>query len=304
MKESLGLLTRVVEEENIDCDLWRGHSFGSQVTSTVSNFAPLKQSLPSDVALNEPCANSFLAALQEFAADGGEVNGIIEWISDPQEAKRRTRCVCAHAAAAHPAGSFWPYKFVTSLLRLCIDKFSLNLQTNTPVLSVSPSGDGNWTVETGRGSVKAAKVVFATNAYSSALLPEFTDKIVPVRGQCSVVVPTKSYSGEKLLTHTYSLRWRMAGEHLRPQRDLTPLQEDSDYLIQRPSDGAVIVGGGEWNAPLEDQLGHTDDSITHPAITRHLRNVCGKNFEGWGEEALGEGIITDWTGIMGETPDC
>ena len=81
-------------------------------------------------------------------------------------------------------------------------------------------------------------------------------------------------------------------------------QLDSDYLIPRPSDGAVIVGGGEWNVPLEDQLGHTDDSITHPAITRHLRGVCAKNFEGWGDEARGEGLITDWTGIMGETPDC
>jgi glycine/D-amino acid oxidase-like deaminating enzyme len=120
--------------------------------------------------------------------------------------------VYAYAAAEYPAGSFWPYKFVTSLLRLCIDKFSLNLQTNTPVISVSPSGDGNWIVETGRGSVKAAKVVFATNAYTSTLLPEFTDKIVPIRGQCSVVIPTKPYSGERILTHTYSLRWRMVGE--------------------------------------------------------------------------------------------
>ena len=119
----------------------------------------------------------------------------------------------AHAAAAYPTGSFWPYKFVTSILRLCIDKFALNLQTNTPVLSAFPSGDGNWTIETSRGSVKATKVVFATNAYTSTLLPEFTDKIVPIRGQCSVVVPTKSYSGERLLTHSYSLRWRMAGEH-------------------------------------------------------------------------------------------
>ena len=66
----------------------------------------------------------------------------------------------------------------------------------------------------------------------------------------------------------------------------------------------MIVGGGEWNAPLKDQVGHTDDSITHPVITRHLQNVCKKNFEGWGDEAHGEGLITDWTGIMGETPDC
>jgi hypothetical protein len=30
LKETLALLTQVVEEEKIDCDLWRGHSFGSQ----------------------------------------------------------------------------------------------------------------------------------------------------------------------------------------------------------------------------------------------------------------------------------
>ena len=151
-------------------------------------------------------------ALREFTADGGEVDGVIEWISDPQEAKRRTLCVHAHAAATHPTGSFWPYKFVTSLLRICIDRFSLNVQTNTPVISVSPSGNGGWTATTGRGSIEASKVVFATNAYTSALLPEFTGKIVPVRGQCSAVIPTKAYSGERLLTHTYSLRWRMVWE--------------------------------------------------------------------------------------------
>ena len=209
LKETLALLAQVVEEEKIDCDLWRGRAFGSQDVGYGIQFALFTSLSSPDVVLNQPCADDFRAALQEFAADGGEVDGIVEWISNPQEAKRRTRCMYAHAAAIHPAGSFWPYKFVTSLLRLCIDKFSLNLQTNTPALSVTPSGDGSWIVETERGSVKAAKVVFATNAYTSTLLPEFIDKIVPTRGQCSVVVPTKAYSGERLLTHTYSLRRTM-----------------------------------------------------------------------------------------------
>lgn len=176
-------------------------------------LVPLKSPLPLDIALNQPCANDYHAALEEFAADGGQVDGAIEWIPDPQEAKRRTRCVHAHAAAVHPTSSFWPYKFVTSLLRLCIGKFSLNLQTNTFVSSVSPSDDGRWIVETGRGSVKAAKVVFATNAYTPSLLPEFSGKIVPVRGQCSAVIPTKSYSGERLLTHSYLFGWRIVSEH-------------------------------------------------------------------------------------------
>jgi len=38
LKETLDLLTRVVEEEKIDCDLWRGHSFGSQGAGTVSTL--------------------------------------------------------------------------------------------------------------------------------------------------------------------------------------------------------------------------------------------------------------------------
>jgi hypothetical protein len=29
VKETLALLTRAVEEERIDCDLWRGNAFGS-----------------------------------------------------------------------------------------------------------------------------------------------------------------------------------------------------------------------------------------------------------------------------------
>jgi len=184
-----------------------------RMVRALSSSRNLRRSCLSDVALNQSCADGLHAALQEFAADGGEVDGIIEWTSDPQEAKRWTRCVHAYAAARHPAGSIWPYKFVTSLLRLSIDRFSLNLQTNTPVLSVSPSGDGNWIIETERGSVRAAKVVFATNAYTSTLLPEFTKKIVPTRGQCSVVVPTKAYSGERLLAHTYLLCWSMVGEY-------------------------------------------------------------------------------------------
>jgi len=44
LKETLDLLTRVVGEENIDCDLWRGHSFGSQGIGTASILRHLNSS--------------------------------------------------------------------------------------------------------------------------------------------------------------------------------------------------------------------------------------------------------------------
>ena len=52
-----------------------------------------------------------------------------------------------------------------------------------PVHSVSQAEDGvSWRVTTPRGSVTAGKVVFATNAYSQAIVPELSGLIIPTRG--------------------------------------------------------------------------------------------------------------------------
>lgn len=72
------------------------------------------------------------------------------------------------------------------LLQRAVDQ-GVNLQTNTPVLSISdtPSKAGYYSVSTPRGTLLARKIVFATNAYTSSLLPSFQQKIVPVRGICT-----------------------------------------------------------------------------------------------------------------------
>jgi len=238
--------------------------------------------------MDQECADFFQSALEEFRADGGRVDGIVEWISDKEEVKKRTRCPSAQGAAVFPAGSLYPYKLVTHLLKLCIDKHGLNLQTNTPVIAVSPSSKG-WSVDTDRGSIQASQVIYASNAFTSTLLPEFRGKISPIRGQCSAVVPTKAYSGSQILNHTCSLRWGSF--------------KDYDYLIQRPKDGIIIIGGGRWKVPKEQLVGQTDDSVKLEVITEHLREACKGYFEGWGDELIGEGLLCDWMGVMGYTPD-
>ena len=52
----------------------------------------------------------------------------------------------------------------------------------TPVHNVSDADDGKWNVQTSRGSVAADKVIYATNAYSQALIPELEGLITPMRG--------------------------------------------------------------------------------------------------------------------------
>ncbi|VDB87418.1 unnamed protein product [Peniophora sp. CBMAI 1063] len=265
--DTLNLVTEIIEKEGIDCDFWRGKTF--------------------DVAMDKDAADFFKTSYDEFIADGGKVDGIVEWIGDAAEAEKRTRSEGAVAAAEFPASSLWPYKLVTALLKLCIDKHGLNLQTNTPARAVERSGE-KWVIKTDRGDLTTDKVVYCTNAFTATLLPEFIGRIMPFRGQCSAVVPTKPFSGPNILTHTMSHRYGI---------------NNFDYMIQRPKDGIVIIGGGRWKVPMKELAGHTDDSVKLPELTEHLAGSMKTYMKGWGEETLGEGLLCDWAGIMGYTPE-
>ncbi|KAJ7678733.1 FAD dependent oxidoreductase-domain-containing protein [Mycena rosella] len=267
-KDTLNLMTEVIEKEGIDCDFWRGFTW--------------------DVAMDETLADDLAASYQEFADDGGPVEGIIERILDPEKARRATRCPSATAAYKSPAGSLWPQKLVSHLLKLCVEKHGLqatglNLQTRTPVREVLPSTDG-WRVKTDRGDVQTEKVVYATNAFTATLLPEFLGRIWPFKGQCSVVVPTAPYSGKNMLTETYAL-------------------SDAEYIIQRQKDGVMIYGGARRSMPVDKLLGNTDDTETYPEMTKALKDALPLHLGGWGPEALGEGMIHAWSGIMGYTTE-
>lgn len=50
-----------------------------------------------DVAMDEECADSFRSAYETTKADGGKVDGVVEWIDDPEEAKK----VCSLLSSIH-----------------------------------------------------------------------------------------------------------------------------------------------------------------------------------------------------------
>lgn len=92
------------------------------------------------------------------------------------------------------------------LLALAVSR-GVNLQTHTPVTSVSetPDRQGFWSVSTPRGRLRAKKVVYCTNAYTAGLAPQYRDKIIPVKGICSrIAVPDQSPKPH--LPNTYSVR--------------------------------------------------------------------------------------------------
>lgn len=186
----------------------------------------------------------------------------------------------ALSAFTFTAGHVWPYKMVMHLLRGVVEK-GANLQTMTPVTSVSdqPLSDGRWLVKTHRGSVKATKVLLATNAYTADLAPQFLNHIVPVRGICSRIVvpegPPKAF-----LSQTYSIRHGPAMY---------------DYLIPRP-DGSIIVGGAKPNfwSDTSHWYNVKDDSQLIEPATRYFDGLMQRTFFGWENS----GAYTDkvWTG--------
>lgn len=155
-----------------------------------------------------------------------------------------------------------------------------NLQTYTPVhrVSESPDVDGNWTVETSRGSIRAKKVIFASNAYTAALVPEYKNHIIPVRGVCSrIVVPNPPENAANCSYTFRSNAW------------------DYDYLIHRP-DGSIVVGGAKstFYHNRTDWYNNTDDSKVIESVVRYFDNYMQRRFHGWENS----GAYTDrvWTG--------
>ncbi|KAJ3742366.1 FAD dependent oxidoreductase [Lentinula detonsa] len=287
---NLHLMTELIEKEQIDCDFWLGESY--------------------ETSLDQEAADKKLDSYQMFKEDGGPIEGVVKMTTDSDEAKRLTRMRNAVLTASFPAASLFPYKLVSHLLQLCISKFGLNLQTHTPVTAVGTSAqtitkaDAQWIITTPRGKVMANKVIFATNAYTATLLPEFLGNIVPGQGQCAAIVPTPSYSGKGMMDKTCCYYWG---------------KDHFDYLIQRPKDGIIILGGGKDSSPRPGAIlgctndsGRTGEGGKQAEITEYFKSAMDKYFGGWHDpnsdqrgDSLrsGEGLLYDWTGIMGFTRD-
>lgn len=134
---------------------------------------------------------------------------------------------------------------------------------------------------TPRGSITAKTIVFATNAYTSSVLPEYKDKIVPVRGTaCRIVTPSGKGKRSPYLPNSYIIR-QEEGEY--------------DYLIPR-ADGSIIVGGGRssYAGDLKNWYNNADDSKILESTRKYFDGYMQRTFHGW--EDSGAHIDKIWTG--------
>ncbi|KAG9561108.1 FAD dependent oxidoreductase superfamily, partial [Aureobasidium melanogenum] len=259
-------IKNVVAKENIDCDF--------VITRTT------------DVWCNADAADKAKATYDKMVAYGLKHMDDVHFVMG-KDAEGISGIKHAKACATYTAGTIWPYKFIMTLLGILRDR-GVNIQTHTPVNTISASSDGQWTVSTSRGDIKTQKVVHATNAYTKTLLPEYEKNIVPCKGICChIAVPEGDVA--PLVGNSYIIR---------EQGDPSVLS----YLIPR-SDGGIIVGGSQavFKPHHEQWYNNTDDAELIEASKDYYTNYMQNNFRGW-DNSKAE-VKKIWTGVMGYSYD-
>ncbi|CZR60639.1 uncharacterized protein PAC_10535 [Phialocephala subalpina] len=196
------------------------------------------------------------------------------------------------------ASSVWPYKLVCWILENLLKKEkTFNLQTNTPATHLQKADDG-WIVHTPRGMIATKKVLLATNAYTSFLLPEWSDIIVPVRGEMSSLTPPATMRpGSANAPLKYSYGFMGNG---------TQNGHQDDYLVQRPytpkgAGGELMFGGGRSYA-ANHGLGVSDDSGIDPPAAEYLRREISLLLD-IHNDSKPLTATYEWSGIMGFSRD-
>ena len=233
-------------------------------------------------------------------------------VSDKAELAKLRIPTAVGAVIQRHAAKLSPYKLISWILEHVIRKSKLNLQTNTPALTICrASSSSKWNIRTPRGTISAPHVLLTTNAYTGQLVPKLRSLIVPVRGQMSALVPPKQLLHQPL-KHTYSFVG-IIGHH----------RGHNDYLIQRPissatSDGGQLMfGGGRSKAKNEGVNVSNDDAIDEP-VAKYLRmmlttcmdinedtSTTKASADPSTPEPNTSGLVAekDWTGIMGFSRD-
>ncbi|KAL2424490.1 hypothetical protein ABEF95_011049 [Exophiala dermatitidis] len=252
---------------------------------------------------------------------------LVSIVEDPQELRQlRLQPGAVGAIVQEVAASLSPYKLVIWMWERLLERFGervLNLQTKTavtaverkqatPKVNVNSQPEPSWLVHTTRGPVQARHVIITTNAYTSHILPEFSNLISPVQAQMSALIPPRSSpfsaDGGRLLPLSYGFNGIDCQDRVM-----------GDYLVQNPhvhkhgrnAGGHLMLGGGR-HLPPQNGVGVSDDSYVDMTVERYLRSLPERLDLGAEREESGSAqpesssmldIAASWTGVIGSSVD-
>lgn len=273
-RDNLAYVAQTVKEHDWHVDFWKGEKIEVAVSD--------KQ--------REKMGKAYTAWKDALGSSTKCSSSTPDWefIDDPTEAEKISRIKDTKAISRGPAGSIHPHKLATHFMKAALSSNQVDFFSWAPVSRFEQDVKSKeWIVDVGtRGNIRAKRLIVCTNAHTRHLFPgDPIDKhLTPYQAQAANVTPPPSYSGRNALQHTI-------------------VAERGPYLIQTPHSGIVLGLGEETGFELGITKKHeifevTDDSYVKPAIKTWLDEYCKKNFNGWGEEAPGEGGMRVWSGII------
>jgi len=187
--------------------------------------------------------------------------------------------------------------------------FQLILHTHTPVYAVLPNQSNmntKWSVQTPRGIISANRVIYATNGYTSHLLPHLSGPqgIVPVRGQVMAIRAKVGYMDEGDGRGISRSGW-IGNESFEYWFPRPHPRKNELFPSGEPRRPLVILGGGRET--LRNRgcgMYETDDSVLDPEISAVLRGFLGNVFPGKFPRAQNmtdtqneDGVEMEWVGL-------
>lgn len=225
----------------------------------------------------------------------------------------------APAAFKWDAATVNPAKLTLGVHQIALDESGgrYKLFAWTPVHSVTGS-EGAWSVNTPRGAITAPKVVFATNGYTGAVLPELAGLVTPIRAQAHKLSPAPAGAAAfPPLEASYSLRYSpevfysvaprpdgsvvLGASRIGDAPGVAATTEDTvDDAAWHPTIAAralatfpQVFSSGGWVAPSEDELAAASEAAARGSVGSDtpLEGIGGRGFE------------YAWTGTIAVTPD-
>lgn len=184
-------------------------------------------------------------------------------------------------------GNYHPYKFATQLFEQLLKKGIL-LYTQTRVTQIDWSTPLNQPVlvETDKGWIRAKKVIVATDAYTSKLIPEMKDLVFPFQSQV-VTYDNVSAKEVPLLNTGWTLTERDGDLYGNPPKA-------TRYIDDKGVERALyLVGGGP------DRLVADADA---PPLSQEMFDVIVEQTEYRFPGLKNRLVSSTWTGVFGFTP--
>jgi glycine/D-amino acid oxidase-like deaminating enzyme/CRP-like cAMP-binding protein len=172
-------------------------------------------------------------------------------------------------------GTYHPFKYVCELLQRAL-RLGVELYTRHSVLTLESEAFDRIVVVTDRGSISASRVIVATNAFTSQLLPELA-AIRPFQSQVMVTEHVVDRTRGRVVTTEYG-----------------------PTFFNQPRGGvkngrAPLLMGGGADRPMRNPASRRRSAAVHTQLLQ-LRDA-------FYPELRGQPPSTEWIGPMGFTPD-